>query len=224
MKTKKILFNILFWVTLITPMISFYLAGLIGETNIFGVFGLIRYSWIMLLFIPIPILMLFIANYLKKHKEKCRKYYIICFICLPLLIIFGSYRFVFYNFVTYQSSIFTKFENDLNIDLPNDIKIAMGKVDSYSLGYAKIQNNEEKREFEQNINNDDLWETKLSQSGKEILPIYVQHELIGFDYFLVYNSTSNEFNVATHRGDNVIFISYSCEGNRFIFLYDFLVR
>lgn len=36
-------------------MVSFSLAGMIGEANIFGVAGIVRYLWIILLFIPIGI-------------------------------------------------------------------------------------------------------------------------------------------------------------------------
>ena len=53
---KRILGNILFWTTLISPIVSFSIASMIGEANIFGVAGIIRYSWVMLLFIPIGIL------------------------------------------------------------------------------------------------------------------------------------------------------------------------
>lgn len=224
MKIKKVLCNILFWITLISPMASFCLAGLIGETDIFEVFGIVRYSWIMLLFIPIPVVTLLIANVLRKHNEKYKKHYIVCFICLPLLIIFGSYRFIFHNIVSYESSVFINLENGMKINLPSNIKIATGKIGSYSLGYAKIQDEKEKNEFEQSIIKDNLWESKMSQSVKEVLPIDIQYKLVQFDYFLLYNSTSNEYNTITHEGDNISFIAYSCEDNRFLFLYDFIVR
>ena len=73
MKKEKVLGNILFWMTLISPMISFSLASMIGEAEIFGVAGIIRYSWLMILFIPVGILSILIGLQLKKNKQKYKK-------------------------------------------------------------------------------------------------------------------------------------------------------
>ena len=70
MDKKRTLGNILFWTTLISPMLSFSLVSMIGESNIFGVAGIIRYSWVMLLFIPIGILSILIGFKLKNSKQK----------------------------------------------------------------------------------------------------------------------------------------------------------
>ena len=102
MNKKRILGNILFWATLISPIVSFSIASMIGEANIFGVAGIIRYSWVMLLFIPIGILSILIGFKLKNSTQKYKKNFIVSFICLPLLIIFGSYRFIFNSVVSYD--------------------------------------------------------------------------------------------------------------------------
>ena len=102
MNKKRILGNILFWTTLISPMLSFSLVSMIGESNIFGVAGIIRYSWVMLLFIPIGILSILIGFKLKNSTQKYKKNFVVSFICLPLLIIFGSYRFIFNSVVSYD--------------------------------------------------------------------------------------------------------------------------
>lgn len=51
MKKIKQVGDLLFWMTLISPIFSFALSSIIGEAYIFGVAGIIRYSWIMLFFI-----------------------------------------------------------------------------------------------------------------------------------------------------------------------------
>ncbi len=73
MKKIKILCNILFWETLISPIVSFSLAGKIGEVNIFGVAGIIRYSWIMWLFIPIGVLSIIFGLQLKKTTKNTKR-------------------------------------------------------------------------------------------------------------------------------------------------------
>ena len=82
MRKEKTLGNILFWITLFSPIISFSLASRIGEANIFGVAGIVRYSWLMILFIPIGILSISIGFKLKKDKQKKFNY---C-ICLHTII------------------------------------------------------------------------------------------------------------------------------------------
>ena len=56
-------------------MISFSLAALIGEADIFGVAGIIRYSWIMWLFIPVGVLSILIGMELKKIVRIIKKFH-----------------------------------------------------------------------------------------------------------------------------------------------------
>ena len=44
MKKYKLWGNVLFWLTLISPMVAFALASATGEADIFGVLGIVRYS------------------------------------------------------------------------------------------------------------------------------------------------------------------------------------
>lgn len=65
-KKDKVIGNILFWLTLISPMFSFVLATEFGEVHIFSTAGIVRYSWIMLLFIPFGILLILIGKKVPK--------------------------------------------------------------------------------------------------------------------------------------------------------------
>lgn len=148
MNKKRILGNILFWTTLISPIVSFSIASMIGEANIFGVAGIIRYSWVMLLFIPIGILSIVIGFKLKNSTQKYKKNFIVSFICLPLLIIFGSYRFIFNSVVSYDVNEVSIIEEKINFEIPRDIKVATNKLDLYDISYLKILNSESKDMFE----------------------------------------------------------------------------
>lgn len=148
MNKKRILGNILFWTTLISPIVSFSIASMIGEANIFGVAGIIRYSWVMLLFIPIGILSILIGFKLKNSTQKYKKNFIVSFICLPLLIIFGSYRFIFNSVVSYDVNEVSIIEEKINFEIPRDIKVATNKLDLYDISYLKILNSESKDMFE----------------------------------------------------------------------------
>lgn len=73
MKRINILGRTLFCATLISPILSFVLASVIGEANIFGVAGIVRYSWIMFLFVPFGILSIIVGLKLKNGSQNYKK-------------------------------------------------------------------------------------------------------------------------------------------------------
>lgn len=224
MNKKRILGNILFWTTLISPIVSFSIASMIGEANIFGVAGIIRYSWVMLLFIPIGILSIVIGFKLKNSTQKYKKNFIVSFICLPLLIIFGSYRFIFNSVVSYDVNEVSIIEEKINFEIPRDIKVATNKLDLYDISYLKILNSESKDMFEQEVENNQLWQKELQPEIKSLLPLNIQYESEIFEYFVFFNITSNEYNIPPLRGQyECIFIAYDCDLQRLIILNDYKI-
>ncbi|MDY5983063.1 MAG: hypothetical protein SPJ17_05155 [Anaeroplasma sp.] len=224
MNKKRILGNILFWTTLISPIVSFSIASMIGEANIFGVAGIIRYSWVMLLFIPIGILSILIGFKLKNSTQKYKKNFIVSFICLPLLIIFGSYRFIFNSVVSYDVNEVSIIEEKINFEIPRDIKVATNKLDLYDISYLKILNSESKDMFEQEVENNQLWQKELQPEIKSLLPLNIQYESEIFEYFVFFNITSNEYNIPPLSGQyECIFIAYDCDLQRLIILNDYKI-
>lgn len=225
MKKEKVLGNILFWMTLISPMISFSLASMIGEAEIFGVAGIIRYSWLMILFIPVGILSILIGLQLKKNKQKYKKNLIVAFISLPLLIIFGSYRFIDSN-ISYNTDNIITIENKVNIELPREIKIATSKRDSYDISYVKITDDKSKEKFEQEIKNSQLWEDKLDFYIKSVLPYEIQIQSDNFEYFIFYNVTTGQYNDSNFAKGNykVMFIAYDCDLQKLVILDNYEIK
>lgn len=225
MKKEKVLGNILFWITLVSLMVSFSLAAMVGEVKIFGVAGIVRYSWIMLLFIPVGILSILIGVKLKNSGYKYKKNLIIAFICLPLLLIFGSYRFIFNGVVSYDVNKISIIEDKINIEIPNEIKVATNKLELYNLSYVKIIDNESKNAFEQEIRNNKLWQNLLNREIKCLLPLDIQYESKTFDYFVFYNITNNEYNIEPINEDcEIIFIAYDCDLQRLIILDNYKIN
>ena len=223
MKNETRLGNILFWITLISPMIAFALTSVIGEVSIFGVAGIIRYSWIMWLFIPIGWLSILIGAKLKKNKQKFRKNFVVAFICLPLIVIFGSYRFIFNN-VSYDIDKVYIVEDKVNLELPDNIKIATNKLDLYSVSYLKIVDEQDKERFERELGKNQLWQNELSSKIKSLLPFDIQYETEAFDYFVFYNITSDEYNTYPLDGEyDCVFIAYDYQLQRLIILDDYII-
>jgi hypothetical protein len=218
MEKEKRWGDILFWATLVSPMVSFSLAAQIGEPEIFSTAGIVRYSWIMWLFIPIGVLSMLIGKRLKKNNQKYKKNFIIAYICLPLLIIFGSYAFIFSDAVSSNASKLNAIEQETGFTMPDDIKIATSKYDSlYELSYVKILDNEERKLFEDEIESSDLWQTELIPAVQVLLPFSVQVELGAFEYFMFYDITNDEYNLGpSNKESEWIFIAYDCEAHRLI--------
>ncbi len=225
MKKEKCLSNIIFAITLISPMLAFVLMCEIGEADIFGIGGIIKYSWIMWLFIPIGVLSILIGLKLKKSGQKYKKNFVIALICLPLLIILGSYRFIF-NTLSYDINKVNLIENEIKLELPDQIKIVTHKMYSYDVSYLKIINDEDKAEFEQELETNQLWQNRLSSKIKSLLPFDIQLEAEAFfDYFLLYNVTLDEYNNYPLNGEyTCIFVAYDCELQRLIILDDYKIN
>lgn len=223
MKSLKIIGNILFYMTIISLPLSFSLSSIIGEVDIFRVAGIIRYSWIMLLFVPIGIACLFVGRKLKYFNEKYKKNYIVAFICIPLLLIFGSYRFIFSN-IKYDSEEMSSIENNINLNLPNNVKIATNKLELYTISYAKILDQEEKDNFQNEIINSNKWCETLTPSIYNVLPLDIQMEIENFDYFVFYNKITNDYNVYHEFGEyECIFIAYDSEIGKLILLNEYTI-
>lgn len=222
---KKTLGTIFFWLTLLSPIISFSLSSFIGESYFYGVAGIIRYSWIMLTFIPIGVISFVIGLNLKYNNLKYKKNIVIACICIPLLLILGSYKFIFRDFTSYDTNAITIIEEKTNLELTNDVKIATLKFDLYDISYARILNNESRDKFEQEIKNNELWQETISLEIEHILPLDVQLSIKDFDYFVFYNTLTGEYNKVPESEENdCVFIAYDDDMNRLIIVDNFKIQ
>jgi hypothetical protein len=155
---------------------------------------------------------------LKKNRQNYKKNLIIAFVCLPLIIIFGSYRFVF-NSVSYDVEKVDIIETKTKLELPDQIKIATNKFDSYNVSYVKIVDEKSKQDFEMELCSNTSWQKGLNRQLSGLLPIDIQIEIESFDYFVFYNLTNDEYN--TYPNDEefkYVFIAYDHETQRLIIL------
>ena len=226
MKTK-VISNLIFWCSIISLPISFSLCGIIGEPEIFGVGGIVRYSWIMLLFTPITLTSLILGFYLKKQKLKYKKNIYVSIICLPLLLIFGSYRFIFNSIISYDDSQIIEVEDKIEFDLPNELKlVTINYEDECVITYAKITNENAKKDFEENVSKSNLWTNSLSTKMSGILPYYIQIETTNFDYFLFFNETSESYSQTSFfEGEyKLVFVAYDLENGKLIVLNNYIMN
>ena len=102
MKLMKMLGWVIFWGCFLSIPLSFSMVCKVGEVEIFSAPGLVRYSWVMWLFIPIGVCSILIAVVLKSKNLGYKKNIISGCISITLLFLFGSYFLLFAHVVTYD--------------------------------------------------------------------------------------------------------------------------
>lgn len=218
-KDKKLLGKILFYEVLFSPVVAICWSSVVGEAAIFSVAGIIEYSWVSFMFIPVVILSIRHGLKLKKENLSYKKNLIIAFICLPLIILFGSCRLVCMNY-SYEVYKVNDVERKINLDLPRDIRTATVTLESYSISYVKINDHEQRQAFEAELESNDLWKSTSNTEAKDLLPLDVQQKLKPYEYFAFYNVTTGEYNTGSESGEyEAVYIAYDSDLHR-LFIID----
>lgn len=218
--------KIMLVITILSLPISFTICSIVGEVAIFSYLGLIRYMWIILLFLPIPILSLVICIYSKKKKKKYKLSFLITIISLLVLLIIGSYGTASRNIIDYDNKHVSYVEEKIGFKFPNQMKIASLDYGEYVLTYSKINNQHIISDFEHAISNNDLWGQQVSTKIKGCLPISLNTEISQIDYYLVYNVTKSSYDIDSFDSteNEMIFIGYDKELSRLIMISNFIVK
>lgn len=218
MKNNSLFKNLLLGFTIASPPLAFSICAIVGEAEIFGVAGIIRYSWIILLFIPFGILTLLAG---KKEKECGRKYtrfYVAACISLPLLLVFGSYRFIVQGISYSVSDVYT-IEEKTNLDFPNSIRLAAHDYSGNDVLYIKIADVDEAASFSTVMSSNVHCTLELGAMVQKMLPLDIQLEIVDFDYFLWYDLTTDQYTTSPSVGEHkYVFIAYDCQVQKIIIL------
>lgn len=211
---------ILFVLSICSIWVSFWFALFIGEVDIFTMRGMIRYSWVIYFFIAIPLASLGFGIYQKKIGKVYRKNFVIAFICIPILVIFGSFKFIFPS-DDYRSENVANVEYECGIDLPSNIEALTYYDSNYTMIYAKVLDKNEKVAFEQLIKDDPVWVESLSGVLEATIPDFVNYEFVECDWFVYYNKTNGEYNSFIAEGEyKFSLIGYDIELGRIVILHD----
>ena len=179
-------------------MVSFAVVTEVGDVESFNTLGMARYIWIMYLFIPIPLASVIFGFISRKNGERHKVNIIVGFICMFILICFASMNFLVNDDKTIiDDSYILSVEEKLNIELPDNMKVQTDLNYEYIITYAKINDNSTKISFEASIKNNELWKQTLSAKVKGLIPINIQVDLMGCDYYLIYNETTKSFGSGT---------------------------
>ena len=210
--TVKKLSNILLVLSFSSIHLSLLLIASLGEIDIFGISGALKYMWIMWLFLPIPVLTYLSSLVLHKNNEKYRLKLVVSIIVVILLLAFGSSGF--FSQASYDPNLVNEIEAITGIELPNNIKVGAFN-DVYSIDIrAKITDDEERINFENELLIGELWQTEFSNGIGYLLSPELQISLKAdtYEYMLFYNVTEDLFNqYPTNETCEYIFILYDMD-------------
>ena len=194
-------------------------AGLIGVVILSVVNkAFVENMWVFFCFVPVPVASVVFGIYLKKKGHKFKKNIIVGIIMTPLLCIYGSFSFVFADMYSHSEEPILMAEKMLDIDIPAHSQIntqdwtkgtqtvSRGYVFSESEVYFKEK---DAKPFENSLASDDKW---LSSVPNDLIGITSHFCDSKFDYCIIYNVDTNEFNqlpseAGKYRFINVIYHS-----------------
>ena len=219
----KTVAKILCGLSIAAPLIGFWLAAIIGDPIIFGVLGILRYSWIVYLFAVIPIACLGLGIFLKANGLVFFRAFNVPIICIVVILVLGSFGFVFP--ASYELDSIEAVEEKTGVDFPSNLKAITDERENYTVIYAKILDKAEKAEFEKSLDKDSVWEESLGKPLKDTIPGEMLFIITDCDYHVYFNATLGKFNFINNDGLNdIVLIGYEIQNGRFIILTDFVFK
>ena len=215
----KTLSIILFVASLLSIFVAMFLVAMVSsENHLF-----IENMWLLFLLTPIPISSIILGFLLKSKNYKYKKNVIVGIIMVALLCIYGSFSFIFANIYDHSDEPILRAEQTIGIDIPEHKQISTQDwtkgTQSVSRGYIyNISDiyfeNSAVANFEKQLANDDKW---LSSVSNDLIGITSPLSDYGFyDYVLVYNADTAEYNTLPSNNGKYHFINilYRLEENQ----------
>jgi hypothetical protein len=231
MKKNALLNGLVCAVPLIVLPVSFSVMAGLGRPDIFGVGGLVRYSWVMWFFLPVLFFPIFWGVRCKKHFTPYKRYFVVSIISILLVLVFGSFRFAFSDMIDYSTDSISYIEGFADVYIPDDVKMVTEHMenvqgfDPYYISYILLTDPAQVSTFEREVQRDTRWVEQLPTSVKGLLPSFHQMEIEPFDYFLFYNLTTDTYNTfPTSDYNNCIFIAYDSQRQCLYVIHDLVVR
>lgn len=204
----------LFLASLLSILIALDLVHIVSNKNMLFV----ENFWLFFLVIPIPI-----ASIVFGIRCKHKKNLIIGIIMTALLCLFGMFSLIFANIYDHSDTAIRKIEQTVGIDIPEHKQISTQDwtkgTQSVSRGYIYSTSNiyfdhAAVEEFEKQLVSDDKW---LSSIPSDMIGITSSINELGiYDYVLIYNVDTAEYNILPSNSGKFRFVSilYILENNQ----------
>ena len=208
---------ILFIITLLTPLISLSLVSISIMTSPIPDFPfvMIEHMWKFYLIIPITAISIILGIIFTCKGYSGIKNIIVGIIMTLILTIFGSFSGIFFNNISHDVEYVKELSETTNLTLPTDAYIAIAynfHVDGDSLAMIKFNDS---TVYTTNIDGNKNWKNDTSFIPSNAFDLYVLTLTSEYEYYLVYNKTSNKYN--TFDGE-LIYLSYDVD-EKILFVY-----
>lgn len=213
----------LFWSSILSLFVAAFISQRIGEVELLGVGGMIKNMWFFYLFTPIPCASILYSNKLKKRNLKYLKNMVVGFIVLPLLLIYGSFTFIFSSVFSHDFSRLNSYEVALHVSFPNDGKISTEIIDETTFkSYVVFTDPFQVETFEDEIQLNSYWITELPTNLSSLLDTVGEYELRKCDITIAYNVTDQTYNTypIINGTYEFLIIGYETMNSRLI-IYEF---
>ncbi len=215
----KILSLILFVASLLSIFGALSLVAIVSSVN--NLFA--ENMWLFFLLTPIPIASIALGFTLKSKGYKYKKNIIVGIIMTALLCIYGSFSFIFANTFDHSDKPIIRAEQTIGIDIPEHKQISTQDwtkgTQSVSRGYIYSTSeiyfdNSAVKEFEKQLATDDRWLSSISSNMICITSPINDYGI--YDYVLIYNLDTSEYNTLPSNSGNFRFINilYRLEDNQ----------
>ena len=212
---KKI--KVLLLVSFILSLISIYFALMIVAISVNSSplpdfpLAMAEHMWKFFIIVPIPLVSIILGFIYLKKGYKCIKNIIAGIIMTGLLCIFGSFTGVFSDRISHDMSYLEPISEKINLDIPTDgyISIMYDFQDSGdSLAMVKIDDQNDS--FTSKLDNNNNWKKDTSFIPSNEIDLYLLTMTSSYDYFMVYNLTTNSYNYFEGK---TIYLAYNIESD-----------
>lgn len=185
---------------------------------------LIEYMWVFYAYIPIPLASVILGIVYLIKKYKCKKNIIAGGIMCVLLLIYGSFTFIFKQSAVHDFGYVHELEQAVCIDLPDSGYIAFEIIldgDTNSVAMIKF---DDANEIHGIISADDRFYTDTDFIPTNFLSLHYVALTSDYNYFMVYDVTADRANDFTDRQTEehrYIYLAYSITKN-ILFALDFV--
>ena len=191
MNRVKVLGVILFIGAIVTGPLAFWLAGILGNVEIFGLAGF-SYLWLMFPFSLVPLASV-VFGVLFNRKNRIKNKNVITGIAATLFMtIIGFYSFAIQP--DRSGAFLREASSKTGIVLPQNVESASYAYFDGRIGNALIKDDLTRQTFETAIKGDKRWLDDLPAASKGILPTHLRTQLIGYDYYCLHVEPTNVYN------------------------------
>ena len=215
----KVASIVLFVASILSLFVACVLFALVSDANKLSVENM----WVFFLMTPIPIASIIFGFASKAKGHTYIKNIIVGFIIMAFLCLYGSFTFIFASMYDHSDTPIIRIEQMTGIDIPEHFQIstqdwtegsqsvARGYIYSVSDVYFDDTAVEE---FEQQLASDEKWLPSVPNALVGIISSMSNYG--SYDYILIYNVDTSEFNTLPRESGTFRFINilYSSEDNK----------